>query len=57
MGKLSYLTVDPMTIQEGRRTIDQTITDCHVKARGPEHPHVNLLAQQPFRFDPQEAPL
>ena len=52
VGKLSYLTADPMTIQEGRWSIAQAITDCQVKAWGPGHPHVNLLTQQPFRFDP-----
>ena len=57
VGKLAYLTADPMTIQEGRQAIAQAITDCQVEARRPGHSHVNLLAQQPFRFDPQEAPL
>ena len=51
VGKLVYLTTDPMTIQEGRRAIAQAITDHQVKARGPGHPCVNLPAQQPFRFD------
>ena len=41
-----------MTIQEGRRAIAQAIMDCQVKARGPGYPHVNLPAQQSFRFDP-----
>ena len=41
-----------MTVQEGRQDIAQAITDHQVKARGPEHPHVNLPAQQPFWFDP-----
>ena len=49
--KLAYLAANPMTIQEGRRTITQAVMDCQVKARGPGHPHVNPLAQQPFRFD------
>ena len=55
--KSAYLTADPMTIQEGRWAIAQAVTDCWLKVRGPRHPHVNLPAQQPFRFDPQEAPL
>ena len=38
VGKLAYLTVDPMTIQEGRRAIAQAISDNRVKARGPGHP-------------------
>ena len=40
-----------MTIQEGPQAIAQAITDHQVKTRGPGHPCVNLLAQQPFRFD------
>ena len=52
VGKLAYLAAEPMTIQEGRRTIAQAISDCRVKARGPGHPCVNLLVQQPFQFDP-----
>ena len=51
VGKLAYLTADPMTIQEGRQAIAQAIMDCQVKARGPGCPSVNPLAQQPFRFD------
>ena len=50
--KSTYLTTDPMTIQEGRWAIAQAVTDCQVKAWGPRHPHINLLAQKPFRFDP-----
>ena len=38
VGKLAYLTADPMTIQEGRRAIAQAISDNRVKARGPGHP-------------------
>ena len=45
VGKLAYLATDPMTIQEGQRAIAQTVLDHRVKARGPRHPHVNLLAQ------------
>ena len=44
--------LDPMTIQEGRWAIAQAITGLWVKARWPGCPHVNPLAQQPFRFDP-----
>ena len=51
VGKPAYLAADPMTIQEGQQAIDQAISDHPVKARGPGHPCVNLLAQQPFRFD------
>ena len=28
VGKLAYLTADPMTIQEGKRAIAQAISDC-----------------------------
>ena len=52
VGKSAYLAADPMTIQEGRWAIAQAVTDCQVKVRGPGCPCVNLLAQQPFRFDP-----
>ena len=51
VGKPAYLTANPMTIQEGQRAIAQAVTDCQVKVRGPGHPHVNPLSQQPFRFD------
>ena len=53
VGKPAYLTTDPMTIQEGKRAIAQAVSDNRVKARGLGHPHVNLLAQQPFRFNAQ----
>ena len=52
VGKSAYLTTDSMTIQEGRWAIAQATTDHQVKVRGPGHLHVNLPAQQPFRFDP-----
>ena len=52
VGKLAYLTTDPMTIQEGRWAIAQAITDCQVKVRGPGCPCVNPPAQQLFRSDP-----
>ena len=51
VGKLAYLTTDPMTIQEGKRAIAQAVSDNGVKARGPGYPHVNLPAQQPFWFN------
>ena len=55
VGKLAYLTADPMTIQEGRRAIAQAVSDNRVKARGPGRPRVNLLAQQPFKFNTPRA--
>ena len=51
VGKLVYLTTDPITIQEGKRAIVQAILGLQVKARGPGHPHVNLPVQQPFWFN------
>ena len=50
--KSVYLAADSMTIQEGKRAIAQAIMDCQVKVKGPRHPHVNLLTQQPFQFNP-----
>ena len=57
VGKLAYLTADPMTLQEGKRAITHTVTDHGVKARGPGHPWVNLPAQLPFRFTTSRASL
>ena len=51
VGKLAYLTTNPMTLQEGKRAITQAVLDHRVKARGPGHPRVNLPTQQPFRFN------
>ena len=51
VGKLAYITANPMTIQKGRRAIAQAISDNRVKARGPGHSCVNLPAQQPFWFN------
>ena len=57
VGKLAYLTADPMTIQEGRRAIAQAVLDNRVKAREPGHLQVNLLVQQPFKFNtPRTSP-
>ena len=58
VGKLAYITTDPMMIQEGQQAIAQAMTDHQVKARGSGCPHVNLPAQQPFRFDhPRGSPV
>ena len=51
VGKLAYLTTNPMMLQEGKRAIAQAVSDHRVKARGPGCPRVNLLAQQPFKFN------
>ena len=57
VGKLAYLTANPMTVQEGRRAIAQGILDNRVKARGPGCPRVHLQAQQPFKFNtPRTSP-
>ena len=53
VAKLAYLTANPMTMQEGKRAIAQAVLDNRVKARGPGCPCVNLLAQQPFKFNTQ----
>ena len=55
VGKAAYLTVNPMTIQEGKRAIAQAVSDNRVKVRGPGCLHANLLAQQPFWFDAHRA--
>ena len=51
VGKLAYLTTDPMTLQEGKRALTQAVSDHRVKARGPGCHRVNPPAQQPFRFN------
>ena len=56
VGKLAYLTANPMAVQEGRRAIAQAILDNRVKARGPGHLWVNPQAQQPFKFNTQGPP-
>ena len=55
VGKLAYLTANPMTIQVGKRAIVQAILDNRAKVRGPGCPWVNLPAQQPFKFNTQRA--
>ena len=55
VGKLAYLTADPMMLQEGRRAIARAVLDHRVKARGLGHPRVNPPAQQPFRFNTSRA--
>ena len=50
VGKLAYLTADPMTLQEVKRAITRAVLDHGVKAMGPGCPRVNLPAQLPFRF-------
>ena len=55
VGKLAYLTANPMTLQEGKRAIAHAILDHAVKARGLGYPRVNPLAQLPFRFNTARA--
>ena len=50
VGKASYLTISPVTIQEGKRAIAQGISDKRVKMRGPGCPCAKLPAQQPYQF-------
>ena len=38
VGKLAYLTADPLTILEGKRAIGQAVSVCQVKVKGPGHP-------------------
>ena len=38
VGRLAYLTADPMTLQEGKRAMTCAISDQGVKARGLGHP-------------------
>ena len=57
VGKLAYLTANPMTVQEGRRAIAQAVSDNRVKARGSGHPRVKLQTQQPFKCNtPRTSP-
>ena len=57
VGKLAYLATKPMTIQVGQWAIAQAVTDCWVKARGPGHPHLNLLPNNPSGLTIREVPL
>ena len=56
VGKLAYLTADPMTLLEGRRAITHAILDLRVRTRGLGCSRVNPPAQQPFRFDVSRTP-
>ena len=56
VGKLAYLTANPVTIQEGKMAIAQAVLDNRVKARGPGCPWVNPPAQQPFKFNTPRIP-
>ena len=56
VGKLAYLTANPMMLQEGKRAITHAVTDQRGKARGPGCPRVNPPAQQPFRFNISRTP-
>ena len=56
VGKLAYLTANPIMLPEGKRAITRAISDQRVKARGLGRPRVNLPAQQPFRFNTSRTP-
>ena len=56
VGKLAYLTADPIMLPEGKRAITRAVSDQRVKARGPGCPRVYLPAQQPFRFNTSRTP-
>ena len=56
VGKVAYLTTDPMTIQEGKRAIAQAVSDNRVKARGPGCLCANLPTQHPSSLMPTELP-
>ena len=49
VGKLAYLTANPMMLQEGKRAIAHAVLDHRVKVRGLGRPRVNLPTQQPFQ--------
>ena len=55
VGKLAYLTADPMMLQEGKRAIAHAVSDQGVKVRGLGRPRVNPPARQPFRFNTTRA--
>ena len=38
IGKLAYLTIHPVMLQDGKRAITQAASDCGVKVRGPGCP-------------------
>ena len=52
VGKLAYLTADPITIQEGKRAIAQAISDHQVKVRGPGYPHSESTSPTTLQSDP-----
>ena len=55
VGKATYLTADPMTIQECKRAIAQAVSDNRVKASGLGCPCANPLAPQPILFNAHRA--
>ena len=55
VGKLAYLTANPMTLQEGKRAIAHAVLDQGVKVRGLGCPRVNPPTQQTFRFNTTRA--
>ena len=57
VGKLAYLTADPMTIQEVRRAIAQAVSDHWVKARGQDIPMWIHWPNNPSNLISREVPL
>ena len=57
VGKSAYLTTDLMTIQEGKGSIAQAVSDNGVKVRGLGHPCAKMLANSPSSSMPREYPL
>ena len=60
VGKLAYLTTNPVTVQEGRRAIAQAISDNRVEGKGiwtslgkPARPNslLSLIPQGPPHLD------
>ena len=50
IGKQAQLSTKPVSLGDGWRLITQTITEGHIKPRGPGHPHSILPASTPFNF-------
>ena len=50
VGQQAQLNANPLSLWEGWWLIAQAITEQCIKARGPGHPHSDLLATLPFQF-------
>ena len=56
VGKATYLSANPMTIQEGKRAIAQAVSDNRVKARGLGCPVQICWPNSPSSLMPTEHP-